>query len=64
MPMYVDLKVGESLSIDKGKVTLTLQEKSGQLARLRVDADKTISVEKNEAADAYSQARKGIAMAI
>ncbi len=64
MPMYVDLKVGESLSIDKGKVTLTLQEKSGQLARLRVDADKTISVEKNKAADASSQARKGIAMAI
>lgn len=63
MPMYVDLKVGESLSIDKGKVTLTLHEKSGQLARLRVNADKLISIEKNKTVDASSQARKGIAMA-
>lgn len=32
--LFMDLKVGESLTIDGG-ITVTLEQKSGQLAKLR-----------------------------
>lgn len=45
MALLIDVKVGESVSIDKGRVTVRLMEKSGQRARLEVDADKSIKIE-------------------
>jgi len=36
--LYVDVKINETLQI--GDVTLTLVKKTGQLARLYIDADK------------------------
>lgn len=58
---HFDLKVGESLAIGNGEVFVTLQKKSGQLARLRVDAplDMRVEVKRNGAA---AQASKGIRM--
>lgn len=45
MPKFIDLKVGESVSIDQGRIKINLHEKSGQRARLEVDADKSIKIE-------------------
>lgn len=59
MPAYFDLKVGESLSIGDGKVSVTLQKKSGQLARLMVDAPINVRVEV-KGNGAAAQAAKGI----
>lgn len=35
--LYMDVKVGEVLSIDGGRVLITLEEKSGQRAKLRFE---------------------------
>lgn len=48
MPLFLDLRIGESVSIDKGRVNITLREKSGQRARLEIQADKSVSVEKSQ----------------
>ena len=58
----VDIKVGESISVDRGRVVMTLVEKSGQRAKLAIDADKSVPVnrvELNIKAGA-AQARKGV----
>lgn len=57
---HFDVKVGESLVIG-GDVTVTLQKKSGQLARLTVDRPDSMRVEvkRNGAA---GQAARGIAL--
>ena len=44
----VDLKVGERLTLDNQlgrSVTVTLEHKSGQLARLRIAAEESIKIE-------------------
>lgn len=46
MSLFIDLRVGESVSIDKGRVSVTFREKSGQRARLEFEADKSVSIEK------------------
>lgn len=46
MPLYLDLRVGESVDIDNGRVVVTLHEKSGQRARLAFDADKSVHIER------------------
>lgn len=56
--MHLDLKVGESLKIGSD-VTLTLQKKAGQLARLSIDAPANVRVEV-KASRAAAQAVKGI----
>lgn len=33
--LVMDVKVNESVSIDSGKIVITLEQKSGQLARLK-----------------------------
>lgn len=56
----MDVRVGESVSID-GRVTVTVQEKSGQRARLRFMADEQVAIEKVRAAKTGAQnARLGI----
>lgn len=40
--LYMDLKIGNSIKI--GEAILTLKEKSGQKARLAIDADKSIEI--------------------
>lgn len=42
----IDVKVGESVSIDRGRVILTVVEKSGRLARLAFSAEKSVPVNK------------------
>lgn len=45
MPKFIDLKVGESVSIDDGRVNVKLHHKSGQRARLEVEADKSVKIQ-------------------
>lgn len=60
----IDVKVGESVTIDRGRVVVTLLEKSGQRAKLGFDAAKEVAVNKVTAfPSGAAQARKGIAVA-
>jgi len=57
----IELKVGESVTIDRGSVLVTLLEKSGQRAKLGFDAAKDVPVNKVTAfPSGAGQARKGI----
>jgi len=60
--LTLDVRVGESVSIDRGKITVTVEEKSGQRARLRFMADDTVVVKKVGVATKAGpdQARQGI----
>lgn len=42
--LHVTIHVGETVQIDSGPATITLLEKSGQSAKLRVTAHKTVKV--------------------
>jgi len=44
MALFVQMEMGDVLDIDKGKVQVTFQEKSGRRATVRVDADPSIQV--------------------
>lgn len=44
--LTLDVRVGESVSVDRGRVTVTVEEKSGQRARLKFMADDTVSIKK------------------
>ena len=59
-----DLRVGESLEISDGPVTLTVQAKSGQLARLKFEHDGEVSFRRLENRALPSQfARHGLKVA-
>jgi sRNA-binding carbon storage regulator CsrA len=42
--LRIDLRVGESMTIEDGRITVTLEEKSGQRARLRIEAPADVDV--------------------
>lgn len=44
--LKIELKVGDTLVIDDGKVKLTLEQKSGQVARLSVQANRAVQISK------------------
>lgn len=56
--LRVDLKVGESLRI--GEAILTLEEKSGQLARLAIEADRSIPISRIQDPVAAVASKRGI----
>jgi len=60
MPLLIDVKVGESVSIDEGKVIMTLLEKSGQRARMELVADKSIKIRHIKQDKPANIAAKGI----
>ena len=41
----VDLRVGETLSLNNGMIRIILEQKTGQLARLRVGAPASVKIE-------------------
>ncbi len=43
--LTLDIRVGESVAVGRG-VTLTLEEKSGQRARVRFLADESVTIRK------------------
>lgn len=46
MAVSFDLRVGDALSIDSGRIVMTLKEKSGRSAKVSIDADKAVPVQK------------------
>jgi hypothetical protein len=40
----VELRVGQVLTLDSGRITITLESKSGQRARLRIQADASLPI--------------------
>jgi hypothetical protein len=40
----VELRVGEALTLDSGRILITLESKSGQRARLRIQADASLTI--------------------
>ena len=40
----VELRVGEALTLDSGRILITLEAKSGQRARLRIQADASMPI--------------------
>lgn len=45
MSMKVDLRVGETLRFNGGQIVITLLEKSGQRARISVEADESVAIQ-------------------
>lgn len=42
--MSVDVKVGQAIDIDNGRIRIVVEHKEGKRARLRIVADKSIIV--------------------
>ncbi|MBC3906213.1 hypothetical protein [Undibacterium umbellatum] len=42
--MSVDVKVGQAIDIDNGRIRIVVERKEGKRARLRIVADKSIIV--------------------
>lgn len=42
--LYQELQPGDILLIDEGAVSLTLEEKSGRRARLKIEANKDVQI--------------------
>ena len=45
MSLKVDLRVGETLTFNNGQIVITLLEKSGQRARISVEADDSVVIQ-------------------
>ncbi len=58
--LSMDIKVGESVSIDGGRVVLTLEAKSGQRARLTFQHESDVDVRRKTSASAAAAARGGV----
>jgi len=49
--LLLDVKPGDVVSIDEGRIRLEVLEKSGKLARLRVQAPREVSVKLHKPED-------------
>lgn len=57
--LRIDLKTGDSVKV--GEATITLEYKAGQVARLSIDADKSVKIERvNSPHSVASFAKMGI----
>jgi len=46
MPLYLDIEAGETFSIkDRQETFITLEQKSGRRARIRIDAPNSVEVQ-------------------
>lgn len=57
--LKLDVKVGESVTFDHGRINMTLLDKSGRLARLEIKAHEDVKI-KHIKMDAGSLARGGL----
>ncbi len=58
--LKVDVRVGDSVSFDKGRVSVTLLEKSGQRARLEIKSESDVIIDLPYRGSPAQQAQKGI----
>jgi pyruvate kinase len=60
-PLFADLKVGQSILIDGGRITITLEQKSGQTAKLKIQAEENTPISvPGKIKTGATQAAKGI----
>jgi len=58
-----DLKVGESITFDNGRIEITILKKSGQIARLDIKADSDVVLAVSKAGGSASAiAKNGLTM--
>jgi hypothetical protein len=57
----MDVKVGDSVSIDRGRTVVTIMDKSGKQARLAFNVIKDISINKLNRSSVVEYAKKGLA---
>jgi hypothetical protein len=60
--LKLDLRVGEAVTFDGGRITITLLDKSGQRARLDIKADEGVKIGTPRIAMAAEQAKKGLTL--
>ena len=60
--LKLDLRVGESVSFDNGRISISLLEKSGQRARLDIRASEDVKIATPKDESASSAARSGITL--
>lgn len=58
--LKVDVEVGDTLSFDSGRVSLTLLEKSGRRARLEIKSEPDVVIDLPARASPAQQAQHGI----
>lgn len=58
--LKLDLRVGEAVSFNGGQIVVKLLEKSGQRARLDIEADESVRIDPVRRATAADAARKGL----
>ena len=58
--LKLDLRVGETVSFDNGRINLLLLEKSGQRARIEINAKEDIKISREAKPSLFSIATKGI----
>jgi hypothetical protein len=60
--LTIELRSGETVAIDGGRIVLTLQKKTGQIARILFTADENVTIKKGRSAQAGAeQAKLGLA---
>lgn len=57
--LKLELRVGESVKI--GNAVVTLEDKSGRIARLAIEADKSVPIQRVQATTAAQLAKNGLA---
>lgn len=55
--LTIDVRPGEHLLLEGGRIIVELLDKSGKLARLRVTAPRDVKIEREEAGEAQCQER-------
>lgn len=60
--LKLDLRVGESVSFDGGRIIVTLLDKSGQRARLDIKAEEGVKIKTPKTLMAAEQAKKGLSL--
>lgn len=56
--MKMNVKVGDTIRI--GDVLITVEDKAGKMARLAIDADKSVPIERVQATSAAQLASRGL----
>jgi len=60
MAILVDIRVGEVLTIDDGRITVRLEERSGRLARLAIEAPPNMKIERPRSRMGAAMAKGGL----
>ena len=58
--LKLDLRIGETVSFDNGRINIILLEKSGQRARIEINAKEEVKINREPKIETFSIASKGI----